>query len=90
MARERSADARRLDAVVAARTGLTRSQARGLILAGRVRVDEAPATKPGANVREGAQVVVEESPRFVSRGGDKLAGALAAFGVDPTGADALD
>jgi 23S rRNA (cytidine1920-2'-O)/16S rRNA (cytidine1409-2'-O)-methyltransferase len=90
VARERSADARRLDAVVAARTGLTRSQARGLILAGRVRIDEEPATKPGANVRPGANVVVEEPPRFVSRGGDKLAGALAAFGVDPTGADALD
>ena len=71
-------------------TGLTRSQARGLILAGKVRVDDAPATKPGSTVRQGAQVVVEESPRYVSRGGDKLEGALQAFGIDPTGLDVLD
>jgi 23S rRNA (cytidine1920-2'-O)/16S rRNA (cytidine1409-2'-O)-methyltransferase len=88
--RERSSDARRLDAVVAATTGLTRSQARGLILAGRVRVDEAPATKPGANVRPGAQVAVDAPPPFVSRGGEKLAGALDDFGLDPSGLDALD
>ena len=90
VARERPAEARRLDAVVAATTGLTRAQARGLILAGRVRVDETPVTKPGASVRAGAQVAVEALPPFVSRGGEKLAGALAAFAVDPTGLDALD
>jgi 23S rRNA (cytidine1920-2'-O)/16S rRNA (cytidine1409-2'-O)-methyltransferase len=83
-------EAQRLDAVVAATTGLTRSQARGLILAGKVRVDDAPATKPGLNVREGARVVVEEAPRYVSRGGEKLEGALRAFGLDVTGAEALD
>lgn len=83
-------DVRRLDAVVAAETGLTRSQARGLILAGKVRVDGVPLTKPGTNVREGAQLVLEEPPRYVSRGGEKLAGALRAFGVDVTGLDVLD
>ncbi len=88
--RERSHDARRLDALVAETTGLTRSQARALILAGKVRVDDEPANKPGASVRQGARVVVEEPPRYVSRGGDKLEGALRAFGVDPTGLEALD
>jgi 23S rRNA (cytidine1920-2'-O)/16S rRNA (cytidine1409-2'-O)-methyltransferase len=88
--RERSRDARRLDALVAETTGLTRSQARALILAGKVRVDDEPASKPGAGVREGARVVVEEPPRYVSRGGDKLEGALRAFGVDPGGLDVLD
>ena len=83
-------EARRLDAIVAETTGLTRSQARGLILAGKVRVDDAPATKPGANVRDGAHVVVEESPRYVSRGGEKLEGALHAFDLDPAGLDVLD
>jgi len=82
--------ARRLDAAVAARTGLTRSQARALILAGKVRVDDAPATKPGTTVRAGARVEVEASPRFVSRGGEKLDGALAAFRIDPRGLEALD
>ena len=83
-------EARRLDAVVAATANLSRSQARALILAGKVRVDDTPVTKPGVPVPAGAQVVVEERPRFVSRGGDKLAGALAAFRFDPVGMDALD
>ena len=43
-------EARRLDALVAATMGLTRSQVRGLIMAGKVRVDDVPATKPGAHV----------------------------------------
>jgi 23S rRNA (cytidine1920-2'-O)/16S rRNA (cytidine1409-2'-O)-methyltransferase len=80
----------RLDDVVATQTGLTRSQARGLIMAGRVHIDGEPRTKPGASVRAGADVHVVEPPRYVSRGGEKLAGALAAFGVDPAGRAALD
>ena len=88
--RERRHDARRLDAVVAETTGLTRSQARALIVAGKVRVDGDPATKPGTGVRAGAQVAVAEAPRYVSRGGEKLEGALQAFGIDVTGLDALD
>jgi 23S rRNA (cytidine1920-2'-O)/16S rRNA (cytidine1409-2'-O)-methyltransferase len=79
-----------LDAIVAATSGLTRSQARALILAGKVRVDDAPSTKPGTSVPDGARVVVEEAPRYVSRGGDKLAGALEAFAFDPAGLQALD
>jgi 23S rRNA (cytidine1920-2'-O)/16S rRNA (cytidine1409-2'-O)-methyltransferase len=80
----------RLDAAVAARTGLTRSQARGLILAGRVRVDGRPAAKAGALLRAGAALEVEAAPAFVSRGGDKLAAALLVFGVSPAGRDVLD
>ena len=81
---------RRLDDVVAEQAALTRSQARGLILAGRVRVDGEPRTKAGANVRAGAEVVVETPARYVSRGGEKLAGALAAFAFDPAGLEVLD
>jgi 23S rRNA (cytidine1920-2'-O)/16S rRNA (cytidine1409-2'-O)-methyltransferase len=81
---------RRLDDVVADQAELTRSQARGLILAGRVRVDGEPRTKAGANVREGAEVVVDTPARYVSRGGEKLEGALTAFAVDPAGLEALD
>ncbi|HEY0613023.1 MAG TPA: TlyA family RNA methyltransferase [Candidatus Elarobacter sp.] len=81
---------RRLDAAVADLTKVTRSQARALILAGKVRVDDAPATKPGANLREGANVVIAESPRYVGRGGEKLEGALREFALDVTGLDALD
>jgi 23S rRNA (cytidine1920-2'-O)/16S rRNA (cytidine1409-2'-O)-methyltransferase len=89
--RERTpADPRRLDAVVAATAALTRSQARALILAGKVRIGEEPATKPGAHVPAGAVVRIEEPPKYVSRGGDKLEGALRDFGIDPAGLDALD
>ncbi len=80
----------RLDAAVSEQTGLTRSQARALILAGKVRVDDAPATKPGASLRAGAHVTVLEGPRYVSRGGEKLEGALRAFALDVAGLDALD
>jgi 23S rRNA (cytidine1920-2'-O)/16S rRNA (cytidine1409-2'-O)-methyltransferase len=80
----------RLDSAVAARTGLTRSQARGLILAGRIRVDGHPAAKAGALLRAGAQLEVEAPPAFVSRGGEKLAAALAAFDLSPAGCDVLD
>jgi 23S rRNA (cytidine1920-2'-O)/16S rRNA (cytidine1409-2'-O)-methyltransferase len=75
---------------VVAQTGLSRSQARGLIIAGRVRVNGEPRTKPGANVRAGAAVELERPARFVSRGGEKLAGALEAFALDPAGLDVLD
>ena len=81
---------RRLDDVVAAQAELTRSQARGMILAGRVRVDGEPRTKPGQAVRAGAEVIVDIPARFVSRGGEKLDGALAAFAFDPAGMDVLD
>ncbi|MDQ6942978.1 MAG: TlyA family RNA methyltransferase [Candidatus Eremiobacteraeota bacterium] len=83
-------DLRRLDTVVVEITALTRSQARALILAGKVRVDDEPSTKPGTHVPEGARVIVEEAPRYVSRGGDKLAGALSDFALDVAGLDVLD
>jgi len=80
----------RLDAAVAEQLGVTRSQARSLIMEGRVRVNGAPATKPGANVRDGAAIEIERPRRFVSRGGEKLDAALGAFGVDASGLHALD
>ncbi len=61
-----------------------------MILAGRVRVDGEPRTKPGQNVRAGAEVIVDVPARYVSRGGEKLEGALTAFAFDPGGLDVLD
>lgn len=61
-----------------------------MILAGRVRVDGKPAQKAGALLRQGAQLDVAALPAFVSRGGDKLAAALATFGVPVAGSDVLD
>ncbi len=54
-------------------------------------VDDVPVDKPGTRVREAAAVRVRgEERRFVSRGGDKLAGALEDLGVDPGGLRCLD
>ena len=48
------------------------------------------AAKPGQMVAEDVVVAVDERPRFVSRGGIKLANALAALGVDVAGRRCLD
>jgi 23S rRNA (cytidine1920-2'-O)/16S rRNA (cytidine1409-2'-O)-methyltransferase len=80
----------RLDAAVAEAAGITRSQARSLIMEGRVRVNGVPATKAGQNVRPDASIDVERPRRFVSRGGEKLDHALDAFGIAVNGTEALD
>jgi 23S rRNA (cytidine1920-2'-O)/16S rRNA (cytidine1409-2'-O)-methyltransferase len=80
----------RLDAALVERTGITRSQARGLIMEGRVRVNGEVASKAGQPVRPDSTIDVEQPRRFVSRGGEKLERALDAFGIDPTGMTALD
>jgi 23S rRNA (cytidine1920-2'-O)/16S rRNA (cytidine1409-2'-O)-methyltransferase len=69
----------------------TRTKAQALIRTGRVLVDDVPVEKPGAKVREEAAVRLRgEERRFASRGGEKLAGALADLGVDPAGRVCLD
>jgi 23S rRNA (cytidine1920-2'-O)/16S rRNA (cytidine1409-2'-O)-methyltransferase len=81
----------RLDQLLLAR-GLaeSRNTAQGLIMAGLVQVDGRVVDKAGTAVREDADLHVKERPRFVSRAGEKLAGALADLGVEVTGARALD
>jgi 23S rRNA (cytidine1920-2'-O)/16S rRNA (cytidine1409-2'-O)-methyltransferase len=82
----------RLDLLLVSR-GLvpSRERARALILAGQVRVNGQPATKAGVNVADDAEIAlsVPDHP-YVGRGGLKLAHALDAFGIDVTGALALD
>ncbi|MGH7755617.1 MAG: TlyA family RNA methyltransferase, partial [Vulcanimicrobiaceae bacterium] len=80
----------RLDEVVAERAGVTRSRARALIVAGRVRVDGRPATKAGAAVAPEANLELERPRPYAGRGGEKLEGALAAFALDVRGLRALD
>jgi len=60
----------------------SRTKAQALIMAGQVRVDGQVVDKPASNVPNGANLTVDRGPRFVSRGGEKLEAALAAFGVD--------
>ncbi len=59
----------------------SRTQAQRLVMAGQVRVDGQVAAKPSEKVLESAEIQVEHGPRFVSRGGEKLEGALQAFGL---------
>jgi 23S rRNA (cytidine1920-2'-O)/16S rRNA (cytidine1409-2'-O)-methyltransferase len=81
----------RLDALLVER-GLcpSREQAKRLILAGEVLVNGQLETKPGMLHGSDVALHIKEPPRFVSRGGLKLEGALLHFGVDVTGATALD
>ena len=78
---------KRLDVVLVER-GLaeSRAQAQALVMAGLVPGYE----KPGQQVAEDVQLEVERRPRFVSRGGEKLAHALDVLDVDPAGRDCLD
>ncbi len=94
-ARPRRARRVRLDQLLVER-GLveTRSRAQALLLAGRVRVGAGDAArfdrKPGDLVDGSLALEVATPMPFVSRGGEKLAGALDAFRVDPSGLVCLD
>jgi 23S rRNA (cytidine1920-2'-O)/16S rRNA (cytidine1409-2'-O)-methyltransferase len=78
---------KRLDVLLVER-GLaeSRAQAQALVLAGLVPGYE----KAGQQVDESTELSVTSPPPYVSRGGEKLARALDAFGVDPAGRDCLD
>ena len=67
----------------------SRQKAQALILAGRVRVAGETVRQPDRAVSAGAVELVA-GPAYVSRGGEKLAPALDAFGVDPAGRVAAD
>jgi 23S rRNA (cytidine1920-2'-O)/16S rRNA (cytidine1409-2'-O)-methyltransferase len=81
----------RLDVLLVAR-GLvsSREEAQRMILAGDVRVGDRPAAKPSENVPPDAALTVGKRRRFVSRGGEKLDGALRALGIEVSGRVALD
>jgi 23S rRNA (cytidine1920-2'-O)/16S rRNA (cytidine1409-2'-O)-methyltransferase len=78
---------KRLDVLLVER-GLaeSRAQAQALVLAGRVKGH----SKAGEQVEDSDPLELASGPRFVSRGGEKLAHALAVFGVDVTGEECLD
>lgn len=81
----------RLDELLVAR-GLaeSRSQAKALIMSGRVLRGTERLDKPGKEFPADLELTVEQPPRFVSRGGEKLAGAIERFSLDLRGAHVLD
>jgi 23S rRNA (cytidine1920-2'-O)/16S rRNA (cytidine1409-2'-O)-methyltransferase len=72
----------------------SRSRAQALVLAGKVRVGVGDAArhdrKPGDQLEATTPLAVDAPEPYVSRGGHKLAAALDAFEIDPTGLVALD
>ncbi len=63
----------------------TRSLAQRLVMAGQVRVNGEVVNKPSDMIAEEANLTVDGGARFVSRGGEKLAGALDVFPVQVAG-----
>jgi len=84
---------RRLDSLLAER-GLfaSRSRAAASVMAGEVRVGKQGrrAAKPGELLDAQEELSVEQAPAYVSRGGIKLANALASSRVEVEGRRALD
>ena len=78
---------KRLDVLLVER-GLaeSRAQAQALVLAGLVPGYD----KPGHQVADDAELAVDRPPRFVSRGGEKLANALEQLEVELDGRDCID
>ena len=69
----------------------SRSRAQALVLAGLVFTGETKLAKPGHSLPADAPLDVRGRDHpWVSRGGIKLAHAIAHFGLDPAGATAMD
>ena len=81
----------RLDQVLVER-GLceSREKAKRAVMAGQVRVNGQPASKPSDAVGESDHIELVSRERFVSRGGEKLEHALEQFGIDVAGMTAVD
>jgi 23S rRNA (cytidine1920-2'-O)/16S rRNA (cytidine1409-2'-O)-methyltransferase len=81
----------RLDEILVARDlAASRAQARALIMAGRVLHGTERLDKPGKDYPAEIELIVEQPPRFVGRGGEKLEGFLRQFPVDLRNAHVLD
>lgn len=69
----------------------SRERARAVIMAGKVAVDGKTVDKPGAQIDMEARLEVQEADsRYVSRGGEKMEGALKTFAVNPKGMVVMD
>lgn len=83
---------KRLDSLVQERfPNLSKTYIQSLIMQGKVLVDDRPITKAGTAVADDVHIrLKEQEKQYVSRAGNKLAGALDHFGIDVTGFVAMD
>ena len=63
---------------------------RRALMAGLVSVDGHVVTKPGTQILADATLTIAQKEKYVGRGGHKLEGALAHFGVNPHGLVCID
>ena len=81
----------RIDELLVAKgLATSRSQAKALVMAGRVFIGTERLDKAGKEVPADTALRVEAPPRFVGRGGEKLAGALERFRISARGCHVLD
>lgn len=81
----------RLDQLLVQRSlAESREQAQRLIRAGMVSVGGQPASKPGHQYKDDAEIRLKEKEKYVSRGGLKIEGAHKEFGFDLQDAVCLD
>ncbi|MCS6958470.1 MAG: TlyA family RNA methyltransferase [Pseudanabaenaceae cyanobacterium SKYGB_i_bin29] len=81
----------RLDVLLVKRgLAASREQAQRVIRAGWVLIDEVVIDKPGTEITVDASIRLKEQYEYVSRGGEKLAGAIKTFGVRVTDRVCLD
>jgi 23S rRNA (cytidine1920-2'-O)/16S rRNA (cytidine1409-2'-O)-methyltransferase len=88
---KRSVTRKRLDLILVERELVdSRQQAQRLIMAGQVMVDRRVVDKPGTRVSQEADITLQATLPYVSRGGLKLEAALDRFAIEVTGVIAAD
>jgi len=90
--KQRKPNKERLDVLMVERSlAPSRERAQAMLLAGQVRVNGAPMSKPGTQVDTESKIeIVGEALRYSSRGGIKLEGALKDFSISPADRVCLD
>ena len=68
----------------------SRTAAQAMIMAGQVKAGTTVLSKPGQTIADDTALTVADRPRYVSRGGDKLASVAAALKLDFNGKTVLD
>ena len=82
---------KRLDLILVERDLVdSRQQAQRLIMAGQVMVDGRVVDKPGTRILQEADITLQATLPYVSRGGLKLEAALDRFAIEVTGMIAAD